>query len=473
MKFWQKAYICVIIFFLAAFDITAFFIVEKSDELNRSNETATAENEFYIIQKSLSDRILSISEYYTELNAQNIRQYVEPYAEYYESQNISMEIYIEDTLCFSNFNKDISLNTDSNATRKAPLIQLKHIDEKPYLIISNFLNIPNANIKFIYIKDETSLDLYRNRIASYAVKTSTVISIVLSVLLIAMLLGLTHPIRKLNKGAKEIAKGNYKQRVAIKSNDEIGEFASHFNIMAAHVEEHIQNLTKVSHEQQRFIDNFSHEMRTPTAAIIGYGELLKNADLDGEERLKAINYIINQGTRLQKLSSKLLRLSSIKHSSYDMKQVSLTEIINNVQNSLRSFYEPKEIGIQLNLTCDNVIGDADLLESLFQNILENAIRVLPKKGIIAVASKSTDSGVCVIIADNGPGIASENLPFIEEPFYRVDKARTRKHGGAGLGLSICKEICNVHHAKIEFLSIKDESEEFQSGTKIKIYFTNS
>ena len=288
-----------------------------------------------------------------------------------------------------------------------------------------------------------------------------------------MLLGLTHPIRKLNKGAKEIAKGNYNQRVAIKSNDEIGEFASHFNIMASHVEDHIQNLTQVSQEQQRFIDNFSHEMRTPTAAIIGYGELLRNADLDGEERLNAINYIINQGTRLQKLSSKLLKLSSIKHSSYDMKQVSLTEIINNAKNSLHIFYEPKEISFHLNITCDNVIGDADLLESLFQNFFENAIRVLPIEGIIAVTSKLSGSGVCVTIADNGPGIATQDLPFISEPFYRIDKARTRKHGGVGLGLSICKEICNVHHAKLEFSSINEEHELFQSGTKIKIYFTNS
>ena len=145
MKFWQKAYICVIIFFLVAFDMTAFFIVEKSDELNRSNEIATAENEFYIIHKSLSDRIISISEYFTSLNAQNIRQYVVPYAVYYETQNISMQIYIDEILCFSNFDKDIPSNTDIPATMKAPLIQLIRIDDKPYLYISIFLFIFNCN----------------------------------------------------------------------------------------------------------------------------------------------------------------------------------------------------------------------------------------------------------------------------------------------------------------------------------------
>ena len=110
-------------------------------------------------------------------------------------------------------------------------------------------------------------------------------------------------------------------------------------------------------------------------------------------------------------------------------------------------------------------GDPDLLESLFQNFFENAIRVLDQKGKIKVYSEYEDNCTCVTIKDNGPGMPPEELQKIFEPFYRIDKARTRQHGGAGLGLSICRQICDLHNGEL-VISSKPEI-----GTQIKIYFT--
>lgn len=466
MKFWQKAYFCIIIFFLIAFDITSYLIVEKSYEMNKSNEISTSENEYYILAKSISDRLESVSKYFVTLNKENIHQYIKPYADYYMYQNIFIETYIEDQLAFSNFDHNPLSYKDLAPKTTSTIIQYKYLNDKPYLCISDSFKVSDSNITFVYIKDESKLVITYNEIKDYTLKISLMISSILSFLLIIMLLGLTHPIRKLNKGAKEITKGNYHQRVLIKGNDEIGEFASNFNKMADHVEEKIDRLLEVSEEKQRFIDNFSHEMRTPTAAIIGYGELLKNADISEEQRVCAINYIIDQGTRLQNLSLKLLELSSMKHGTYDMKIISIKEILNRVQLSLSDFYIEKAIHIQLHIGYDAIYGDEDLLESLFQNLLENSIKALEHNGCIDIYSDKTKQGVCVTITDDGPGIGLQDIPFVLEPFYRVDKSRSRKHGGTGLGLSICKNICDIHNAKLDFES-KD------SGTIVKVLFTDT
>jgi signal transduction histidine kinase len=188
----------------------------------------------------------------------------------------------------------------------------------------------------------------------YAVKTGAAVSICLSIPLVIILLGLTRPIRALNKAAIEIAGGNYQKRAVIKSHDEIGEFSAIFNDMADHIETHIEELSRITEEKQRFIDNLSHEMRTPIAAILGYAELLRAADIGEEDRLTATDYIISQSLRLQNLSAKLLQLSSMKNDVIKMEPVYISGIIERVQNTLRDLCEEKNITFEMRLNADDM-----------------------------------------------------------------------------------------------------------------------
>lgn len=466
MKLWQKTFLCTILCFLIGFDITAVMIVHQSYEMSRTNEIETAKNEQYIIRESISDRLITVAGYYTELNAYNMIQYLRPYVEYYQRQGIFIALFEDGESIYTNFTYPLPDSADLNIARGEKYIQLYQSGGGQYLLIADHMNIPGSNYVFVYIKDESVLMEYWQGIADFTVRTGTIVSVVLAVGLILMFIGLTRPISKLNKAAGEIIKGNYHNRVTVKSNDEIGEFALLFNDMTAGIEKHVEQLSRLTEEKQRFIDNLSHEMRTPVAAISGYGELLKSADLEPEERLMAIDYIISQSRRLGNLSSKLLQLSSLNHENIRMEPIDIGGIIRSAGQTLQGLMKEKSISWDPELEgAGRIIGDADLVESLFQNLFENAVKSMTQGGRLGVSVERPEGHTLVTVTDNGPGIPDEEISRIFEPFYRVDKARTSASGGVGLGLSICRKICDVHQAGFTVQS------KLTVGTTITVDFT--
>lgn len=465
MKFWQKTFLCIIIVFLAAFDILAYLMIQKSYEISRQREIQTAENEYYIINNTMTERLNSVSQHYQQLNSENIVYYVMPYVWYYADQNICFEVSVA--------GEQVDIGTEGQLLDYQPqditpgfkFTQFYRQGDKLYLLIGNFLNVDETPIRLTYIKDVSSLLADHQQRIEYAVKIAMIGSGCLSVCLMIMLIGLTRPIRKLNQAAEEITKGNYDKRVRLASHDEIGEFAANFNQMVDHVEEHIKKLSEHTEAKQRFIDDFSHEMRTPMAAVIGYGELLKTADINEEQRLMAINYVISEGNRLQNLSKKLLMLSSMQQEDLLMEPVILRDVIDRVIDSLAIVYRDKQIRFEITLTDEQILGNADLLESLFQNLLENAARALSPNGTIVVDAELTEQQLGIIIADDGIGIPSDQIDKVMEPFYRIDKVRSRASGGAGLGLSICQRICQLHQAE---LIVKSDPQV--PGTIVKVLF---
>lgn len=465
MKFWQKAYLCVIFIFLIGFDIITYLSISKSYSLNMSEVYSVAENERYVIQSSLSKRIADISPLYQELNAENLKMYVEPYGGYYIGQKVYMEIYFNDSLVYSNFpythinrpELQIKPGQKSTITRT--------IEGISYYFITGYFGEPYSNLKFVYIKDVQDLTSFKNEMIRHAILSSIAVFIFLSVILLAMLLKLTAPIRKLNQGAEEIAAGYYQKRVRIRSRDEIGEFACSFNRMADSVEGHIQRLSELTETRQQFINNLAHEMRTPLTAILGYSEALKYANLSDDERVKAIDYILSQSNRMKNMAGKLMDIAMLTHESIHFEEINLETIIKNVESSLSQKLADKNIKLRTGLKESQVLGDKDLIEALIQNIMENAVQALPLRGEIEIETFKEEKMLVLSIKDNGVGMSENDLKRVFEPFYRADKSRTRANGGAGLGLALCKQICDLHDAPINVAS------ELNKGTKFEIKFT--
>ncbi len=465
MKFWQKACLCIIVVFLIAFDITVFFLITKSYSLSREEKYSTAENERYVIKKSLQARILDISDLYKEINAENLKMYAAPYGEYYIDQDIYMELYYDDDLVYSNFPSAMNERPELKIRRGEKSMIIRETDGILYYISAGYLDEPLANIKFVYIKNIQDLADYKVQMVRYAVITGMITSAFLSILILLLLLKLTRPIRKLNQITEEIAEGNYQKRVHINSNDEIGEFARNFNTMADAVQAHIQKLSDLTEERQRFIDNLAHEMRTPITAVTGYGEFLKYANHTPEEGIKAIDYIIHQSERMKSMAQKLMELARLNKFKIVLQTIDLCEILAYVENTLGQDIKTKHVHIEKDLQVIFVEGDPDLIESLILNITENALRALPEAGKIQVKTRCEGNGFLLSIADNGTGISKDDISKVFEPFYRADKSRSRAYGGAGLGLSLCKQICDLHHARMEISSQPD------TGTTIIIKFS--
>ncbi|MDA2918706.1 ATP-binding protein [Desulfobacterota bacterium AH_259_B03_O07] len=224
-----------------------------------------------------------------------------------------------------------------------------------------------------------------------------------------------------------------------------------------------------------FIANVSHELRTPLTAIKGYTETLQEEAYESQDERKHFLNTINRHTdRLINIVSDLLVLSEIesKESSSkeslvsDFEKVDIREIISSSYDSLKGNTTEKNLKVALNLNevIPITMGNRFLLEQMFINLVDNAVKYTPEGGTIGANASNQDSSIKIEIFDTGMGIPRENLQRIFERFYRVDKTRSRQMGGTGLGLSIVKHIANIHGAQI------DVESEVGKGTKFIINF---
>lgn len=463
MKFWQKAFICVIALFVVGFDISAFLIVQKSYGLSLDREINAAKNEHQMIKASLGQRLLSVEDDYTEYNENNLQYLLQPYAEYYKRQEIYFQLYQNGMPVYSNFNFDTKAQLDINPGQIAYM--LREIGGTPFLFVSSFLEAPFTDFQLVYIKNERAIKEYKAGIIRYCIAVFMAVSVILSAVTILMLLKLTSPFKKLRKAAREIASGNYDKRVAISSRDEIGDFALSFNTMTESVQSQIRTLSELTEAKQRFIDNLAHEMRTPITAIMGYAEVLKNADLRPGEKNMALDYIISQSERLKNMSAKLMKLADLGSSDITLEKVNLIDTIRSVERTFKATLDEKGVAVTKDVRVQILVTDKDLLETLLQNIVENSMRAVSKNGQIHIATLMKNDRTVIQISDNGIGIKASELAKISEPFYRIDKSRSRQNGGIGLGLALCNRICDVLGAKMSF------SSGLGRGTTVEIEFT--
>lgn len=198
--------------------------------------------------------------------------------------------------------------------------------------------------------------------------------------------------------------------------------------------------------------SFAHELKTPMTSIIGYADLLRSQSLDEQEAQEAANYIFSEGKRLEALSIKLLDLLMVKHQPPTLKATRMATVIESLASHLQPVYQ--QSGITLQCRCQDGLCclDPDLFRSVLVNLLDNARKALPDGGNIYVLGDQTQDGYRVRVLDNGRGMPEEATRHLTEAFYRVDKARSRAQGGAGLGLTLCSRIIELHKGTISFAS---------------------
>lgn len=266
----------------------------------------------------------------------------------------------------------------------------------------------------------------------------------------------TRPLVEMKNAALKMAGGDFKHRVPATTADEIGQLGTSINQLAAGLERHEAN-------RREFIENVSHELRTPVTTIRGFAEAL----LDGTvtkpaDQRKYLHIISEESQRISKLISDILDLSRLERGIMEItpEPFNVQDAAAAVIAKLHMLAGDKEVNITTDFEAAPnmdtgadppaegliVYADRERIEQVLYILLDNAISFSPVGGqIIVGATKGRERGkINVYVQDDGPGIPAENLPFIWERFYRVEKSRNRKKGGAGLGLSIAGEIINSH-----------------------------
>lgn len=470
MKFWKKIFLYSLILFLLLFNGGGIILIEKIHSENLNNAIKS------LMYKSLNvESVMYLnSDYLMNIDVDsesNIKNWMDIIINGYSLNNV--EQY--NTELYSMGNKEISSDLKNKvlgdrqeilqAKKGQKYFIIRTINNKKYAFVSSIVNLENRNFKLIISKNIQQV--YEERLNNY--KFFIIIDfIILTILSIGMYIiskKLTKPLGTLSDISKDIAKGKYDIRVVeSKKNDEIGVLEHNFNLMIDVIENNIEELKYLNESKQRFIDSLNHEIKTPITSIIGYSELLLKSNVSEEIKIKSLKYINSEAKRLETLNSTLLKLTLMREENRKLGKVELKEAINNVKNIL--IYKMERKNIKLNIKIENIdlVQDKELLEVLLTNIIDNSIKASNVGSWIDVEGYYGNNEYILKIKDKGIGIPQEDLDKVLEPFYMVDKARTRKNNGIGLGLSICSEICNMYNISLDIKS------KLNVGTEVILIF---
>lgn len=275
-------------------------------------------------------------------------------------------------------------------------------------------------------------------------------ALVIAVFVYQSLKRIMRPLNDLQKAVEQMTEGDYSTRVKVTSKDEIGMLSEAFNHMA-------ESIQQEDEKQKTFLATVSHELRTPISYIKGYSEAIQNQLLDGKEREEALELIHREAIRMERLTNELLQLVRKQKEEIEMLPIVLSETIRESVKLLEGQANKKNIRIVQNLDENCIVqGDEEKLKQIFINVIENAIRYSNENAKITVHSYQSDHRAIIEIQDEGIGIPEEDLSHITERFYRVNKARSRIDGGAGLGLSIVKQLVKQHDGALAIKSVVGE-----------------
>jgi len=278
---------------------------------------------------------------------------------------------------------------------------------------------------------------------------------------------ITSPISQMQEVAQRIAKGDFSQKVKVRSKDELGELAKSLNVMADELQQKIENLKRMDRVRTDFVANVSHELKTPLTLIKGYIETLEGQAIKDKEKAGKFVSIIKEHTdRLGNIIDDLLSLSELELSKDGIykTEFDLKKLIDEVSLGFGHALDAKQQTFSINSQGDDfrIEADKDKIEQVIVNLTDNAIKYTKDSGRINISLLEHQNEITVTFQDNGIGIPKEDIDRVFERFYRVDKARSRELGGTGLGLGIAKHIVLAHNGKIHIES------KINEGTKVSV-----
>jgi len=288
-----------------------------------------------------------------------------------------------------------------------------------------------------------------------------IVSILLSIRII-------RPILELKNSAVQISKGSFENKIVINSSDEVGELANAFNTMSRELENRISIINAEKEKQKQFVTNVSHELKTPLTTILGYVDLLSTKGHEKDVLDTSVHYLQSAGERLSVLINDLIDLSSLSRYEFEIKPeiTDVTELLRDIIGQM----SPKAGKFNIKMHSDlpaslKALIDPTRIKQAVVNILDNSIKYSSGDSINILLYENQDM-LYIEIKDNGCGMPEDLLEKIFEPFYRIDKARTRSLGGNGLGLAITREIVEKHNGEVKIESKVGE------GTKVVIVLPN-
>ncbi|WP_040306574.1 sensor histidine kinase [Caloramator australicus] len=345
--------------------------------------------------------------------------------------------------------KDNNITTFFLTDKSEPIIgivSIYNLDNKELIICATSLQPISEAILVI------------NKIYVYFVLLAIGIILILSYLYSKII---SKPLVEMNKVAVKMANLDFSQKCNIKSEDEIGSLANSLNVLSenlnnaltslkeanAKLEEDIEKEKKLDKMRRDFIAAVSHDLKTPIALIEGYAEALKDGIFDDKEKDYYLKIILDETKSMTNLVEDMLELSKLESGKFELSKENfkLDKLIKIIVSKFKGPIEEKNITLKLNLIDDmEVFADFDRMNQVLTNYITNAIKHTPENGTIYINMINEDGQVKVEVENTGSHIPDEERERIWDIFYKLDKSRNRKLGGTGIGLSIVKNVMQLH-----------------------------
>ncbi|BCJ96802.1 two-component sensor histidine kinase [Anaerocolumna cellulosilytica] len=460
MKF--RTFITTLILFLIILFGSLFFISYSMFRTDMNNIKERGLSEHYFINSAYGKDLKAIIDRGNTYE-DSIEPLYEIYADFYKRQGVSLEVIYQGRVLLTNFgDKEMQVETTNPGIRKVSFLQK---GDATYIRVMG--DIPGTDNQYglIYLHDITgNLKAWEQRqriLLLIGVISSTVLAISLQILLNRIF----QPLLMVASATQKIAAGHYEDRIRLKGRNELTEMAENFNHMAEEIQLRITQLAEASKQKQQFVDNFAHEIRTPLTSVFGFAEYIQKSPIDNEEKIKAAGIIMTESKHMLNISNRLLEMAVLRNIEISGERIEVEQLFDNTRNYMSDKLKVADITLTLSNNIDYFYGDMDLLESLLINLTDNAIKASSPGDSITWETRMEAGKKVLLVKDKGTGIPPEAVGKLTEPFYRVDKSRSREYGGVGLGLSICGFIAELHNAELIFDSNPQE------GTTVKLIFT--
>ena len=353
------------------------------------------------------------------------------------------------------------------------LVNLNELRDGETVIIKNIYDgtllcttwtLPHCdNYKLLYIEPINARGNWWRSLTNTTLVFGLATTILFLTFMALIIRTLTRPLNEFALASREYSRRNAdREQDAIEWN-EIMALPTMFKTMAEE-SRRLEEAEEDTRRKQRFLDSLTHEMRTPLTNIHGYSELMKRVQLSEEDRLRYLDYLMHESRRLNRLSDELFDLIVMRKNTAQMEPVSCAGLLDTVRDSLENKAGGRGVGLVCEQSGARLYGNPALLESLCTNLAENAIRACGEGDEVRMSFQDSGRYVLLRVEDTGMGIPADELKHITEPFYRVDKARSRAEGGVGLGLYLCSEIVRIHGA-VMFIDSREGE-----GTTVTVRF---
>lgn len=259
------------------------------------------------------------------------------------------------------------------------------------------------------------------------------------------------PMREIIDATDRLAKGDFTVRINLKGPEEIHMLNTSFNHMA-------KELGSIEMLRSDFVNNFSHEFKTPIVSVRGFAKLLKHEDLSQEERDEYLDIIIGESDRLAELATNMLNLSKVENQAIvaDKTRYNGSEQIRRVIALLEARWTQKDIEIRFDCAEVDFYGNEELLGQVWTNLIDNAIKFSPEHSVVTIGIRPRPDSVAVSVTDQGIGMGAETAERLFDKFYQGDTSHATK--GNGIGLTLAKRIIELHGGEISAQSSGRETE---------------